>query len=378
MNLVLAIYDRNDFHSLQFENEQDSHRVVRELMSDNSVNFVSNVNTTIVAMGDNNDLWPLSVNHTEYNNALICSPYTTYVIYPLDELKKFKKIWIKAAILLNAAIMSVLCRLTRFNQIVQVNNNLNSLIKHPKKFIQLIPKLTEKIIQKYPKHAITFFRVNDVLDIEFLKALKQYGYLIFPDRSAHVFFPKTGVMQRSHAKRDISLLRKSSYDIVPHEALTIDDATRLAELYQSLFVEKHSQYNPKYTPLYFQQAIRHHWHHYTALRNSEGRIDAFISWFDTENTMTCGPLGYDSDVDRKMGLYRQLVALCLQRADQNDMIFNMGGGSDEFKSNRGSTPTLEYTAVYYKHLPFYRKISWKILSFSFNKLLKKIVAESAL
>ena len=373
---MLTLYDENDFHSIQFENEHESHHLVRELMGNKSFDFVSNVNTKIIAMGYENDIWPLTINHKEYRNALICSPYTTYVIYPLDEFKRFTKVWIKVAVLLNAAIMFVLCRLTRFNQVVQVNNNLNSLIKHPKKFIQLISEITKKIIQKYPKHAVTFFRVNDALDNDLLNALKEYGYLVFPDRSAHVFLTKNGVMQRSHTKRDMSLLRKTSYEIVPHDALTIQDAERIAELYQSLFIEKHSRCNPQYTVYYFQQAIQNHWHHYTALRNTEGRIDAFISWFDKENVMTCGPLGYDSGVDRKMGLYRKLVAICLQRADQNEIIFNMGGGSDEFKSNRGSTQTLEYTAVYCKHLPFYRQISWKIVNYALNKLLRKIVNDS--
>ena len=89
--------------------------------------------------------------------------------------------------------------------------------------------------------------------------------------------------------------------------------------------------------------------------------------------MICGPLGYDTRVDRKIGLYRQLVAICLKHASENHVIFNMGGGSDEFKLKRGSTQTLEYTAVYCRHLPFYRQLPWRVLSWACNKLLKKIL-----
>jgi len=373
---VLTIVDENDFHSYLLQNNQISHLPISQLLFNPSKKWVSNVDTKMHAIIFENQLWPMTVNRKEYQNALVCSPYTTYVTYPKGELKKFTKLWIKAVVLLNIVVMSVVCRLTKFNQVIQVNNNLNSLIKHPQQFSVLLPALTEKLIFKYPKHAITFFRVNGAFDKAFLKALTDNGYLVFPDRAAHVFFPNTDVTQRSHTKRDLSLLRKSHYMIVPHEALTADDAERLAELYYQLFIDKHSQCNPIYTVDYFREAIQYHWHHYTALRNSDGRIDAFISWFEVEKVMVCGPLGYDSIVDRKMGLYRQLVALCLQHANQHQIPFNMGGGSDEFKSNRGSTETMEYTAVYCKHLPFYRQIPWKMLHWACNKLIKKIVDNS--
>lgn len=343
-----------------------------------STEYVSNVNTTMKALVFENTVWPLTVNKTEYTNALICSPYTTYVSYPLGELKKFKKKWIRCAIIVNAIVMSVLFRITKINQVVQVNNNLNSLIKHPKQFGALLPAITKKITMEFPAHAVIFFRVNDQLDKSFLMALQKNGYMVFPDRVAHVFFPENHFMQRNHVKRDMSLLRKSTYQIVSHDQLTDADAERLSELYRQLFIEKHSTHNPIYTTQYFRESLRHHWHHYTALRHSDGRIDAFISWFESENTLICGPLGYDSQIDSKIGLYRQLVALCLQHAASHQLPFNMGGGSDEFKTNRGSTPTVEYTAVYCQHLPFYRKIPWKILRYIFNKLLLKIVRDSAL
>ncbi len=371
------IYEHNNFKPTENSGTNVSFSMIQQLLKQNSTHFVSNIKTTVAALVFENDAWPLTINKTEYRNALICSPYTTYVTYPLGELKKFN-FWIKGIVLLNTAFMFLLCRLTKFNQVIQVNNNLNSIIKHPRQFITLLPSLTKKITARYPKHAITFYRVNDALDQDFLKTLKDNGYYVFPDRGVHVFFPESGFIRRSHAKRDISLLRKSSYKIVSHDELTMQDAERFAQLYKQLFVDKHSKYNPIYTAHYFQMAIQHRWHHYTALRNSDGQIDAFISWFDSENTMICGPLGYDCVVDRKMGLYRQLVALCLQRADAHNLIFNMGGGSDEFKTNRGSTSTLEYVAVYCKHLPLYRRIPWKILQYLCNKLIKKIMDASSL
>lgn len=373
---MITVVDKTDFDNLVFDNNNPDHHIVRTLLSHKSTEFVSNVKTVVAAIRCDNEIWPVTINQTEYENALICSPYTTYITYPLGELKKFTKRGIKILILFNTVCMFMLCRLTQFNKVVQINNNLNSLIKHPKKFITLLPKINLSLLKKFPHHAITFFRVNEVLDKELLNILKFYGYFIFPDRQAHVFFPNTGVLLHSHTKRDLSLLKNSSYQIVNHDELNDEDVKRIVELYRQLFIEKHSKKNPIYTAYYFENAIKNRWHHYMALRNKEGQIDAFISWFEKENIMTCGPLGYDISKDRKTGLYRQLMAFCLKKADENGYIFNMGGGSDEFKSNRGSTKTLEYTAVYYKHLPFYRHIPWKLLGYACNKLLKKFIYSS--
>lgn len=360
------------------DNESQSHQMLRKLLSQPSTHFVNNVQTKISVLNLENDAWALTINEKEYSNALICSPYTTYVTYPLHALKKFKKRWIKCLILLNSSIMALLCRLTKFNRVVQVNNNLNSLIRHPQVFANYLPVLTAKLIQCYPTHAINFFRVNERLDTALLSALKNVGYLVFPDRVAHVFFPEKAYIRRSHTKRDLSLLKKTDYTIVTHDDLTPEDADRFAQLYRQLFIDKHSKHNPIYTAAYFREAVQNRWHHYTAFRNSAGSIDGFISWFIKDDIMVCGPLGYDSDVDRKTGVYRQLVALCLKQANERQIVFNMGGGSDEFKSNRGSVETMEYTAVFCKHLPFYRQIPWKLMSWACNKLLKKIVDESSL
>lgn len=360
------------------ENASPSQLMLQALLENPSTTWVENVKTKMHALSLEQEMWALTLNATEYKNAIICSPYTTYVTYPLHALKKFSKYWIKCLVLLNAGIMAILCRLTKFNQVVQVNNNLNSLIRHPTIFSDYSRELTNTLTQQYPTHAINFFRVNEALDSNLLSALKNVGYLVFPDRMAHVFFPEKNFIKRSHTKRDLSLLKNTTYSVVSHDALTTADADRLAQLYCSLFIEKHSTHNPIYTATYFREAIRNHWHHYTALRNAEGRIDGFISWFIKDNVMTCGPLGYDCELDRKSGLYRQLVAVCLKYAWENQLIFNMGAGSDEFKSNRGSTETMEYTAVFCKHLPLYRQIPWKIMQWACNKMLKKIVNESSL
>lgn len=370
--LMINIYSANEISRIS-RNDISSSSILEECSQKNTSEFVSNVKTTMAAMAIENQVYPLTINKKEYQNALICSPYTTYVTYPLSELKKIKKRWIKSVILLNYAFMNLLCRLTKFNKVVQINNNLNSLLQHPAEFSEMLPTMTKKLIAHYPKHAITLFRVNELLDQSLLMALKKNDYSVFPDRSTHIYFPHNDFQKRTDTKNDFDLLKKSDYTVVSHAELLPTDAARFAELYRMLFIDKHSKLNPIYTETYFRKAILNHWHHYTALRNKKGQIDVFLSWIDNEKNMYCGPMGYDTSISQSVGLYRQAIAIYLDHAYKNQLIFNMGGGTNQFKLNRGSTLTLEYTAVYCDHLSFYRKIPWKVLTWIFNKYLVKII-----
>ena len=212
--------------------------------------------------------------------------------------------------------------------------------------------------------------MNGDLDQSLLEELRKNGYILFPDRAAHLFYPDSGYMKRSYSKRDQALLRNTKYKVVSHDELTEQDSVRICELYQMLFLKKHSKFNPAYTEEYFRQAIKHRWHQYVALRSPEGKIDAFISWFFRDNVMVCGSLGHDIYVEQKIGLYRMVFSLALKYAYENNAIFNMGAGTDQFKLNRGSKKVLEYTAVYCKHLPFYRDIPWRFLQGACNATLK--------
>ena len=228
------------------------------------------------------------------------------------------------------------------------------------------------MLERYPKHSPLFFRINDTLNKKLLQSLLDQGYLVFPDRRSHLYLPGTDFIKRRHVKADLALLKATDHTIVPHEELTEKDMDRLQELYQQLFIKKYSRFNPDYTRKFFQEAVRYRWHDYVALRNPEGEVDAFISWFYRDNVMLCGPLGFDCKQNRKKGLYRMLMALALKHAHENELILNFGAGADSFKSRRGSTSSLECTAVYCQHLPIYRRIPWKTLNWISHKFLKSL------
>jgi hypothetical protein len=139
-----------------------------------------------------------------------------------------------------------------------------------------------------------------------------------------------------------------------------------------LFIEKHSSFNPKFTVKYFKYCHRFKWFVFTALRNKEGVIDAFCSQSKKKDVMTCGPSGYDTEKSSKLGLYRMIIWLNLNKAWEEKCLYNMGSGNEQYKLNRGSIRQMEYNAVYYWHLPIYRRIPWLILSWTGNQLSTRI------
>ena len=364
-----TLYTKKDYFHFISRYTDKKNSIEANLLAHDSVDYVSNVTSCMAAIGLDEEAWSVSVNEGDGTTALICSPYVTYVKYPQDIMGKFNKFWVRALFSTLLSVVQLLCKATKIDQVAQVNNNLNSLLKHSRRFIARLPNLTELLIRHYPQHSILFFRVNGDLDKPLLKGLRKNGYILFPDRAAHLFYPGSGYMKRSYPKRDRALLRNTRYKVVSHDELTQEDGARICELYQMLFIKKHSQFNPVYTEEYFRQAIKHRWHQYVALRNPEGSIDAFISWFYQDSVMICGPLGHDIRVDQKVGLYRMVFALALKQAHDNNSVFNMGAGTDQFKLNRGSEKVLEYTAVYCKHLPFYRRIPWRLLQGACNAVL---------
>lgn len=377
-SLEFRLYTSNEYSQFISEHAGKVNSIAANLLSHKSTNYIENVETEVVTVSLGDEIWPVSVNNTEYSNALTCSPYTTYITYPLDMYGKFKAPWVKVALVLNSIFVSAVCRLCHVNQVMQVNNTFDSLLKHPELFCERLQQLNKLLLKKYPKHAILFFRVNQRLDAKLLDSLKANDYLVFPDRAAHVFDPVNQFIKRSRVKKDIAQLEKSEYQVVQQGELTRQDVIRICELYNDLFVGKHSKHNPHFTEQYFIDAVNNHWHHYVALRNPEGIIDAFISWYIKDGIMICGPIGYDTSVDVTVGLYRMSVVLALQYANQHNYVFNMGAGSDEFKRDRGSQRVLEYTAVYVKHLPFYRHLPWRLLQFACNTVVPRIFAKESL
>ncbi|MDE3401339.1 MAG: membrane-associated protein [Coxiella burnetii] len=102
-------------------------------------------------------------------------------------------------------------------------------------------------------------------------------------------------------------------------------------------------------------------HIFLGLLNQNQKIDAFICLRIMNNLATAAPGGYNSNLSQNLNLYRQQNALTIEYIKAKNYLLNLGPGVDRFKLNRGGIPVFQYSAVYFHHLSFARKIPWFLL-----------------
>ena len=343
---------------------------IQLLKSDISA-FVANLQTKPIVLVTHSLSILSTVNEKEYENTHICSPYSIYVIFPKLYAKQLSTQW-KLVVLSYATLFGKAFQWMKINKVIQLNNTLSTINLHPLELHKFIPSFITTLIKKYPNHAIMLNRFNQLLDPELFSSLENNNFIFIPTKTVHIFNPTKDYYNKKNTKYDLTLLKRTNYSIVYHDQITENDLERIHELYKMLFLEKHTEHNPDLTLLYFKQCHEQHWFEFMAFRNQSGIIDAFISDACRDNVMICGPLGYDTKKPRKLGLFRMIIALSLQKAHHSKSYYNIGSGNEEFKLNRGSQREIEYNAIYCKHLPFYRRLPWLILAWCARRFSLRI------
>lgn len=366
------IYTQNDIQLFLQHQSHNATTVESILFTNNFEIYIKNLKSGKVIIASSDHIFLATVNTKTYNNTHIASPYTLYIDCTKLAVNDFPQWWIKKLISIFTFSFGKLFKLLDLDKVIQINNTLNTINIHPEQLGKFILFELDQLTHHHPHHAIIIPRLNFITDKVVVDNLKSKKFSFIITKTTHIYDPKNNYMQRSHTKRDISFLKKSKYKIVTHDDLSRVDLQRIHALYQLLFIRKYFSHSPDLTIEYFYDAHQYRWLEFIALRSPEGVIDGFISYTLQAKNMACGPLGYDIEKPRDLGLYRMIISLSLQKAHQLQCVYNLGSKNEAFKLYRGSTRTLEYNAVYYRHLPFYRQIPWKILNWCGNYIMRPI------
>ena len=70
---------------------------------------------------------------------------------------------------------------------------------------------------------------------------------------------------------------------------------------------------------------------------------------------------YNTSLPQRLGLYRLLMATVYERAARLRQRINLSAGAARFKRLRGGIGTMEYSAVYVRHLPKNRRRAVAVL-----------------
>ncbi len=117
-----------------------------------------------------------------------------------------------------------------------------------------------------------------------------------------------------------------------------------------------------FSHLYYKNGIEYDLFQFRALKKNN-KIEAVLGYFVRNGVATAPIFGYNMTLDKKEGLYRLLSIIFLQECLEKNLILHASAGAGQFKRNRGAQQELEYSLIYYEHLPRKRRFIWNTLIF---------------
>jgi hypothetical protein len=361
----IAVVRADTISSVEWPANEEAQRAARyliPLMRDGPTAYVDNADVQVMALVVDSQVLPLVVSEEKPGNADVCSPYSHYVSYTLEEMAKRQSRAVYR--LYRPVVLSAArgLRASHLDKVVYVNNWLFATNPTPALSAGRIAEVTDYLRHRYPDHSIVFRSVNAVTHPGFADALRECNYRMVASRTVYLLDP-TGKDHLSHenAKRDARLLSHSGYDAVGPNELTDSDIARLTTLYRSLYLKKHSRLNPQFNERFFSLTVKANILSFIALKKN-GRVDSFVAYHSQGGILTGAVLGYDLELPIKLGLYRLAFATFITEARRRGQLLNMSAGAGSFKVFRGASPCVEFDAVNDRHLPYNRRLAWSCLA----------------
>lgn len=342
----------------------------KAFIENKSTALISNVETDyrILKVADG-IYFPVTINNTEWDSSFVCSPYTAYALYSKDELKqKINSRLIQYPLLLIIRLLAKWLRYGQINKNIHINNFLLSTNPYPEWSGIEIAEITNFIKKEYPNHAIIFRSLNQFQHQHLLTIFKKNDYLLIGSRQVYIYdLTQESWLKHKNNKHDLALIKKQNLTYIDHAEMEpfLEEAL---QLYQMLYLEKYSKYNPQFTLKYFKTCYNDGIVYFQGYKNSENILKSFSGLFIIENTITSPLVGYDTAAPQKEGLYIHAAQLALLYKFKSNLLLNLSSGAPKFKRMRGGEPSIEYSAVFTKHLSTKRKIIMILLQFISNKI----------
>ena len=346
----IQLYSQSDIDQIDWPQSEESTQAQQLpllLLQEGVDRLITNVKTDYYFLKIDAYILPITVNHTEYQNAYLTSNY-----YAVKQLREKANRLLKPWIGLYALIMKGI----KVNQSVIVNNWLLSNSLYPDLSIEQLELITTFLQEKFPHHLIMMRSINVADGKTLLQKLKQIHYHTFFSRQIFYFDPKTkpGKKAAYHRRRDERLMENEGY--------TLGKSTNyegLIELFNRIYKDKHTIYCPHYTPLYLKYAVESKFLTVKVLQK-EGKDVGVFGYTIRNGVMIVPFFGYDPASPTHRDVYRLLTMLVIKEAKTLNVALNDGSGGDQTKIFRGMQPVDEYAAIYTKHLPLGRKLFWKM------------------
>ncbi|UAM99214.1 hypothetical protein K8354_05165 [Polaribacter litorisediminis] len=358
---------------IRWAKQEELTGIVRDfskMIAHNSQLLIENVRTEYRVLRVGKEVFfPVTINHTEWENSFVCAPYAAYTAYAKEEIKwNINHKTVRAILILLVNAISGWLKRGMLNKNVHVNNFLMTTNPYPEWNGKEIAEITSFIKTQYPQHAIIFRSLNDYQHRHLLQLFQKNKYENVGSRQVYIFdLTKKAWLKHRNNKHDNKLIEKKGLHFINHQEMKAYLPQAL-ELYRDLYLKKYSVLNPQLTLKYFKEV------HQTGIINFHGYIDknkilkAFSGQFTLDKTITSPIVGYDVSAPQKEGLYIHAAQLALLNKFDQGLLLNLSSGAPSFKRMRGGQASIEYSAIYLKHLPLKRRLPWKVLQFISNKI----------
>jgi len=358
------LFTRENIHTLPFPQTEDgdyARRYLLPMVMDGAQKYIRNAHNTEVTLAKVDDvILPITLSDFHPDNTYTVSPYSHYISYGgYDEVKHLNNPFVEALIKLLLFPVAKFFRAADFDRVAYVNNYLLSTNLYPSVNSNQLSALSEALIRWFPDRAIVFRSVDQKKNPHIYQTLEGLGYDMALSRQVWFMEPDECVQSRGF-KEDRRALRHIQYEIVEGAEFSDADLERSADLYDMLYLEKYSRFNPQFTFEFMKLARDAGTLHLRALKQ-DGKINGVIGYFIRNGAMTLPLLGYDTSLPKEKGLYRLLTQLKIQEGLRRNLLIHSSSGVGKFKKARGGKSAIEYNAVYSKHLPVRRQMPWKLL-----------------
>jgi len=336
-------------------------RYLLPLILDGPQTCIRNVyNTEMMLVKIGETVLPLTVSDFHPENTFTCSPYSHYISYGgYEEVQRLKNPPLEGLIKLLLHPLAGYFRQSSFDRVVYVNNWLLSTNLYPPLTADKINALSEALPVWFPDRAIVFRSVDAFRNPLLYSSLLEKHYEMVLSRQVWYQDPQIA-LRKKDTKGDFRVLKRAQYEIVDGNLLSDSDLSRALELYQFLYLDKYSSYNPQFTLRFLQLCRDESLLHLKALR-LDGQINAVLGFFIRNGAMTTPFFGYDTHLPQSEGLYRMLSALIFQEAQARGLLVHASAGVGKYKKTRGGQPVIEYNAAFTDHLPAQRRLPWALI-----------------
>jgi len=364
-----------DQHCLPFRN------YLEKLVKNEIKSFISNAEGRIELLKVDNTIVPISINEYKKNTTFICSLYSQYISYAIEELDKINNRLLQACFHMILKCMGVLAKSARMDKTIQINNWLFPTNLHPTFSQKQIAAITDFLVERFPEHALIVRTLNHVSDFELIKNLRatqfqllgsRQIYLLGPERYSEFKKKKPKIFRRDH-----KLLEQEGIEIKDYTLRSNQIENDICKFYYDVYIKHHSVLNPVYTRQFFSIIQQTPGFSLKLIYDKEQLI-GFMGYLRKNNIIYTPLLGYHANVVKEKGVYRMISALKLQAAEKHNSLVHSSAGAATFKRNRGHEVVTEYHAYYIKHLSLKRKMIWKFIQSVVNYLAVPFIKKQGL